>query len=172
MMRSDMSTESRVKSLFSNRDFVGVVIRYTALLEFELDGLLAQYFLREDRIEVGISLLIRHLSFGDKVGTLAKLPIRKPLVSFRRAVVGLRRFQRIRNTAAHSWTISSAEVKRLLSGAEYNRRMLEDYPAGLDQEFMSTRDALERLSRVKDLRGPGGKRTVDSGMRLIVRALS
>ncbi len=170
-MSSDMLTESKVKSLFSNRDFVGAVIRYTALLEFELDGLLAQYFLREDRIEGGISLLIPHLRFDDKVGILAKLPIRKPLTSFTRAVVGLRRFQRIRNIAAHSWTISSAQIKRLLSGAEY-RRMLEDYPAGLDQEFMSTRDSLERLSRVKDLLGPGGKRTVDSGMRLIVRALS
>lgn len=170
-MAKDELTERKVRSLFSNRSFVGDVIRYAALLEFDVDSLLAQYFLREGRIEDGMSLLIRNLTFSEKVETLAKLPVRASVISFARAVSGLRRFRRIRNLAAHNWTISSQEAKKLMDGVEY-RRMLVDYPAGLRGDFDATRNYLERLSRVKALLGSGGKRTVDPGMRLITRALS
>lgn len=127
-------TERKLKDLFSNRDFIGDVIRYTALLEFDADCLLAQYFLREDRIDEGISLLIGNLNFNAKVETLAKLPVRKSVTSFTRAVAGLRRFRRIRNIAAHNWAVPSSEVKNLFNGAEY-KKMLVDYPGSLREDF-------------------------------------
>jgi hypothetical protein len=164
-------TVSKIKKLFSNPDFVGNVIRYTALLEFEVDCLLAQYFLRVDRIDEGISLLIEDLRFGAKVDTLAELPVRKSVASFGRAIAGLRRFGRVRNLAAHSWTVSSREVKKLLGGTEY-KRMLMDYPGSLCEEFIATRTAVERLSRVGEFLGAGGRKIVDSGMRAIERILS
>jgi hypothetical protein len=164
-------TERKVKDLFSNHEFVGDVVRYTALLEFELDCLLAQYFLREDRIDEGMSLLISNLNFGSKVEILAKLPVRESVRSFHRAVTGSRRFRRIRNIAAHRWTMSFSEVKDLLNGVEY-KLMLVDYPVGLRKDFNGTRSCLSRLSRVKEFLSVDGKKTVDSGLIGILRIVS
>lgn len=161
----------KVQNLFSNRDFVGDVIKFTALLEFELDCLLAQYFLREDRIEDGMVFLISNLTFNNKVETLAKLQIRKSVESFPRAISGLRRFRKIRNIAAHSWIISLSDAKNLLGGIEY-QRMLLDYPDGLSKEFDETRKCLWRLARVKEFLGVNGKKTVDSSVISVMKILS
>jgi hypothetical protein len=164
-------TERRVQDLFSDNESIGDVVRFTALLDFELDCLLAQYFVREDRINEGMSLLIANLNFGGKVETLARLPVRKSVASFQRAVTGLRRFRRVRNTAAHRWTISLPEVRGLLNGVEY-KKMLVDYPVGLREDFNETRKCLWRLSRVREFLGVDGKRTVNAGMLAIARVMS
>lgn len=163
--------ERKVKELLSDRNFIGDVIRFTALLEFELDCLLAQYFLREDRIEEGMAFMISNLNFSSKVETLAKLQVRKSVGSFPRAVSGLRRFRKIRNIAAHSWTMSFSEARNLLGGVEY-QKMLLDYPNGLYKEFNETRKCLWRLARVKEFLGPSGKKTVDSGMLSVMKVFS
>ncbi len=155
--------ERKVKDLFSDSNFIGDVLRFTALLEFELDCLLAQYFLREDRIEDGLTFLISSLNFNSKVETLAKLRIRKSIDSFPRAIAGLRRFRKIRNIAAHNWTVSFSDVRNIMGGVEY-QKMLLDYPIGLKKEFYETRKCLWRLARVKEFLDVNGKRTVDSGM--------
>lgn len=163
--------DRKVKDLFSDSNFIGDVLRFTALLEFELDCLLAQYFLREDRVEDGMTFLISNLNFNSKVETLAKLKIRKSIESFPRAIAGLRRFRKIRNIAAHSWTVSFSDARNLLGGVEY-QKMLLDYPKGLSKEFNETRKCLWRLARVKEFLGANGKRTVDSGMISVMKAFS
>jgi hypothetical protein len=147
--------ERKIKDLFVKKEFIGEVLRFTILLEFELDCLLAQYFIREDRIDDGLAMLISNLAFNAKIEVFAKLPVRKSVKSFPKAVTGLRRFRKIRNIAAHSFAISSSEVSNLLHGAEY-KRMLAEYPEGLQEYFDETRRSLWRLRRVKEFLGPTG----------------
>ena len=83
----------------------------------------------------------------------------------------MRRFRKIRNIAAHNWTVSVSDVEKLLGGVEY-RKMLLDYPNGLREDFNETRKCLSRLTRVKEFLGMNGKRTVDSGWISVMKVLS
>ena len=148
-----MSIEHKVRDLFSDSEFVGNVIRYSTFLEFDLDCVLCQYFIREDRIDDGLDLLLSEFTFGRKIGLLTNLPIRKSLISYQRSISGLRRFQRIRNLVAHDWTINISKVRKLLECKQYDD-LLIDYPDGMKRAFRVTRRALCRLIRVKEFKNP------------------
>ena len=59
-----MKSDREIWELFCNRTFVGDVLRYSALLEFELNAVIAQYFIRSDRYEDAVQILLPELSFG------------------------------------------------------------------------------------------------------------
>ena len=148
-----MNNPQEIRSLFSTNEFVGTVLRFTTVLETNVDFLLTQYFIRDDRIEAGMSLLLSDFAFSRKVELLASLPIRNGLKSRNSAVTGLRHFRRIRNIVAHNWTISQSEVSRLLQVEGLNKMLLE-YPDEMWKSFRKTRDSLNRLINTKDFANP------------------
>jgi hypothetical protein len=158
-----MKTESEIWHLFSDRKFIGSILRHTTLLEFELNGLLAQYFIRSDRYEEAMELLLPELSFGRKIDLFKRLPIRKSLKSYQTAISGLRRFQRIRNIVAHTPHISRSRSKEFTKDGNY-KRILHDYPEGTLDEFRNTSRSLTRLLRVKEFINPNTEEVLEPMM--------
>jgi hypothetical protein len=143
-----MLTEEQIWRLFSKPEFVGAVLRLAALLEYDLDSLLCAYFIRPDRLESALELLFADVTVGRKLEMLRKLPVPKQLTSYRKAVAGLSRFQRIRNIAAHQWSVPRRTVHMLLEDRGF-RDLLARYPEGLQEDFRATRASIWRLRRTK-----------------------
>ena len=155
-----MLSDYEVRELFSDKEFIGTILRLSSLLEMSLDCALAQYFVRDDRIQEGLDLILSEMTFSKKIEILAKLPIRRNIVSHKKAIVRLRRFRRIRNIAAHSWALSISETRKLLNNSEY-KAILRDYPNGTKREFQSARDSLHRLLRTKEFLNSNLEKSLD-----------
>ena len=155
-----MRSDREIWYLFSDSSFVGDVLRKTTQLEFDLDAVLTQYFIRSDRFEAAMELLLPELTFGRKIDLLTHLPLRKSLLSYGRAIEGLRKFQRIRNIVAHSPHVSFSTAKKLARDGNY-KRLLHDYPEGLLAEFGQTARSLIRLLRVREFQDPSSGDVVD-----------
>ena len=140
-----------VVKLFSDRIFVWDVLRFSTLLEFELNGVLTQYFIRSDRYESAMEFLLPELSFGRKIDLLTRISIRKSLLSYQRAVTGLRKFQKIRNIVAHSPILSTSKAKSLSKDGNY-KRIIHEYPEGMQEEWWLTSRSLLRLLRVREFK--------------------
>jgi len=95
-----MLSDYQVQELFSNKEFIGTILRLSSLLEISLDSVLAQYFIRNDRIRKGLNLIISEMPFGKIIEILAKLPLNIKFASHKRAILGFRSFPRIRKIAA------------------------------------------------------------------------
>lgn len=156
-----MKSYLAIWELFFNAEFVGNVLRFSTLLEFELNALIAQYYVRSDRYEFAIEELLSELSFGKKIDILSNLPIRKSLSSYRQGVSGLRRFQKIRNVIAHNPSVSKSKAKLLSTDGNF-KRMLQEYPEGMQLEYRLTLRSLSRLIRTREFRNPHSNKVVDS----------
>jgi hypothetical protein len=156
-----MKSEREIWKLLSNRTFIGDVLRYFTSLEFELNAVIAQYFIRSDRYEDAMEVLLPELSLGRKLELLTRLPIRKSLLSYQRAISGLRRFQRVRNIVAHNPHISFSKAKSLSNDGNY-RQILHEYPKGMQEEFKLTRRSLSRLLRVREFRNPQSNEVINT----------
>jgi hypothetical protein len=142
-----MITDSELARLFASPPFVGTVLRYGSFLDYDLDCLLAIYFARGDRLNDALDLLIPELTFGRKIDVLRRLPL-KHTKAHGDALAALRAFQKIRNLAAHSWTVSRAKCRDLLSDPSV-RGLFVDYPTSLEAGFKLTRRRLVRLRQSK-----------------------
>jgi len=156
-----MSTDREIWFLFSSSQFVGDVLRQTTRLEFDLDTVLAQYFIRSDRYEAAMEFLIPEISFGRKIDLFSNLQIRKSLLSYRRSIAGLRKFQKIRNIIAHSPHVSFTKAKKLARDGNY-RKMLHGFPDGMLEESNGTARSLSRLLRVREFRNPFSADAIDA----------
>jgi hypothetical protein len=152
-------SSNEIKKLFSDKEFVGNTIRWATSLEFYLDCVLAQYFIRADRQMEALDTLISEVSFGRKIEMLSRLLIRKKVRSRPLAVAGLKRFQRVRNLVAHHWIVSTNQVTKLLEQPELYR-MLSGYPNSMQNEFRRTRHYLSHFLIARELRDPNSKHRI------------
>ena len=144
-----MKTISEMKSLFTDKAFVGDVLRTTTLIEVALDCTLAYYYARADRIEPAVDSLLSEIPFGKKIDILAALPLRTTLKSRNASVASLRRLRRIRNHIAHNWRIDSEELNTLLKDQNI-AHILSGYPKSLFDELQRTRAHLQILMRTRE----------------------
>jgi len=142
-----MITDSELAALFASPAFVGTVLRFGSFLDYDLDCLIAIYFARGDRLNTALDLLLPELTFGRKIELLRKLPLRHAK-SHRDAIASLKAFQKLRNLAAHSWTVSRAKARELLSDQAI-RALFVTYPVSLETGFRLTRRRLTRLRQSK-----------------------
>ena len=156
-----MKSEHEVWRLLSDSEFVGDVLRYFTQLEFDLNALLSQYFIRSDRYKIAMDLLLPELSFGRKIDLFTNLPIRKTLLSYERAISGLRRFQKIRNLVAHNPHISRSMAKKIAADGNL-RQIIHGYPEGMIDEYRLTRRSLSRLLRVREFKNPESNEVIST----------
>jgi glycyl-tRNA synthetase beta subunit len=127
-----MLTERQLTKLFGNPVFVGTVLRYATMLEYDMDCLLALYLSRPERVDFVLDsvLPLKHTkAHGDAIGAL-------------------RGFQRVRNVAAHRWTVSVATSRDLLKDQNV-RPLFADFPKSLLAAFSVTKSRLTRLRSSK-----------------------
>jgi hypothetical protein len=84
-----VKTAGEVRDLFSDHEFIGHVLRFSSLVEFDLDVLLVVYFTRSDRAEHFLESVLAHLTFDRKIRVLGGLPLRKSLKTFVRVLPDL-----------------------------------------------------------------------------------
>jgi hypothetical protein len=156
-----MKSYREIWELFYDHTFVGNVLRYSTLLEFELNALIAQYFIRSDRYEYAMEELLPELTFGKKIDILTHLPVRKSLSSYQQAISGLRRFQKIRNIVAHNPSVSLSKAKLFSNDGNF-KQMLQEYPTGMQQEYRQTLRALSRLLKIREFRNAQSNKAIDS----------
>jgi hypothetical protein len=156
-----MKSDGEIWQLFYDSTFVGDVMRYSTLLEFALNAVIAQYYIRSDRYEEAMEDLLPELSFGKKLDLLTHLPIRKKLSSYQKAISGIRQFLKIRNIVAHNPSISQSRVKQL-SKDDSCKKILQEYPEGMKEVYYLTSIALSRLLKVRELRNPQNNEVIDS----------
>lgn len=165
-----MLTDYQVARLFTKPSFVGAMLRYAALLEYDLDCLLTLYFARRDRIDDTLEFLLSELTFGRKIGVLRHLPLKR-MKSHATALAGFRGFVRLRNLAAHNWSVPRRKVRELLKDPII-RDVFSDPPSSLEGSFRGTRRALTRLRQSKAFGPQARKASRDMEMRTLLRIMS
>lgn len=143
---TSVMTESVVSRAFVDAAFRGRIIRYATLLEYALEGTLALYFVRPERIDEIRDLLLTEIQLGRKIELLQKLPI--PASRSKSAALdGLRAFQRLRNVAAHRWHVKREDARELLKNTTVARMIAN--PETFETVFRRTRRGLERIRRTR-----------------------
>jgi hypothetical protein len=179
-----MITGEEVQALFRDEAFRGSLLFRAAQLEFDLGCLLCAYFIRADRYDEAMDGLLRDLPFGRKIEIAKRLPLNKTVKSYGVALTGLVAFQRLRNVAAHQWSVSLSAARQLLTDARC-RAILDvpdsttrlhsrqsSRPDGLTREYRATSSALSQLVRTKEV-GVGRKRGMaDPAVRALIKVMS
>ena len=130
--------------MFNNHEFRGKVLSYASSPDNYLERALTQYSIRDDKYPEGLQI-ISSLNFDRKIQIFEHLPIRKK-GNHKKAVLGLRAFQKIRNIAAHSQFVK--DIHHLL----HDRRAmvaLSNYPNNMDALLAQTEISLLKLMQTK-----------------------
>jgi hypothetical protein len=136
----------KYRKLFKSFEFRGKVLSYASSLDNYLGRALTQYFIRDDKYSEGLRL-ISSLNFDKKIQIFEHVPIRKK-ENHKKAVLGLRVFQRVRNIAAHSHFVFAKDLQNLLR----DRRALialSNYPNNMDALFVQTQISIVELMQTK-----------------------
>ena len=124
----------------------GDIISLAALAEEELTKFLTRYFAAPNRAEEFHDLIENNPTFDAKIKTLKKVVPKldateanyKPHFEFLRAL------KKLRNTAAHSYGVSTDEATKLASDAEI-AHLVTDFPNNLWARVTALRDYLASL---------------------------
>lgn len=149
-------------------DFVADVLRRTALLEEDLDFTIALFFCAGGRHFPFMELVSSQLRFNSKIHVLETIPARKTLRSRAQALAGLRRFQKVRNSVAHSALLRPSKIQSMCADSVV-KSMILDYPARLTDEFQTTRRSLYHLTRSREWR-PNAKTDAPTRLDLFMES--
>jgi hypothetical protein len=158
-----MRTPREARDLFSDHEFIGHVLRFSSLVEFDLDILLTVYFTRSDRAEHFLESVLPHLTFDRKIRLLANLPLRKSLKTVSRVIPDLRHLQKLRNTVAHSAVVSPRRLAEMCKDAEIAELVFK-YPASLQRLTARIRRDFLYLAKLKEFRHDSDASTPDAVM--------
>lgn len=109
--------QDRFVELLQSDDFAGHIIRWVAIFETRLDGLLAAYFSNRKHDMEFHDLVLSRLTFAAKIDVLRGIALARPLKSKQNIVLSLDRLRRLRNALAHSAHMSDRDIQKLRSDA-------------------------------------------------------
>jgi hypothetical protein len=110
-------TQDRFVELLQSDDFAGHIIRWVAIFETRLDGLLAAYFSNRRHDMEFHQLVLSRLSFAEKIDILRSIALPRPLKSKQNIVASLDRLRRLRNALAHTTHMPDRDIQKLRSDA-------------------------------------------------------
>jgi hypothetical protein len=165
-----MLSDRQLTHLFGNPVFVGTILQYTSMLEYDIDCLLALYISRPDRVDFVLDVVLPELTFNRKLEVFKQLPL-KHTKAHGATIVALRGFQRVRNVAAHRWTVSVTTLRQLLQD-QHVRPLFTDFPKSLHANFSLTRRRLTRLRGSKAFGVDARTASKDMDTRTLLKVLS
>jgi hypothetical protein len=130
-------------------EVVADILKWTSLLEEDLDFTLALYFCGPSRHFTFMDVLSSQIQFNAKLKALESIPARKNLKSRVQAISGLRRFQRMRNMVAHPILLRPSKVQSLCEDA-VSKAMVLNFPSATTEEFRRVRRSLDHLTRSRE----------------------
>src|SRR5664279_4125864 len=71
-----MLSDRQLTHLFGNPVFVGTILQYTSMLEYDIDCLLALYISRPDRVDFVLDVVLPELTFNRKLEVFKQLPLK------------------------------------------------------------------------------------------------
>ena len=141
--------KDEILKLLGKEEFAGLVLRHTSLLEFDLDVLLCQYFIRKDRVIEAMSNLLSLLNLSNKIEILKSISAKKNEKTRLTIITNLQAFRKVRNIVAHRWTINTTDAEMLIKNSTI-KAMLKDYPQSLRASFCMTRSAIAELIKSEE----------------------
>ena len=125
----------------------GTLICIAALAEEEIAVLLIRYFALPARVGEFKTLIASNLNFNEKIGALAKIlpKLDATEANYQPHLRFLRALQKLRNTAAHSYSIHIDKATELAADTEV-AHITAEYPKNLWKRFTALQNYLSTLN--------------------------
>ncbi|WP_156480497.1 hypothetical protein [Aquipseudomonas alcaligenes] len=132
----------RFEELLQSHEFSGHIIRWVAIFEGRLDGVLSVHFSGLESTYEFYELILSRLSFYEKIEILRKIDFGKSLKSQENTALHLDKLRRLRNALAHAAHMPPDEIRKLRSD-----KWIESFVLGYPKSIGKEKNALEnRLS--------------------------
>lgn len=129
-------------------EVIGDVLQFALFVESALNALLVDYFVPSERRKAFEQLVLRRLSFHEKLEIFTRFKLRRPLRSHANLNSTFQSARKLRNYVAHSYSYEEASVQKLATDKNI-LRWLRGFPEALEKERRAVGNRIAALKRAK-----------------------